>query len=106
MNPTASDLAAMTARGWTWDADFRDFSAFGQIDSQGCPILNLRVRCRGDGDWVAYYGVPGISYGRPDRHPSPLLAADEAEAWLRRVLEPFRLGWLAVAPLDLPPTPS
>ena len=108
MTPSASDIDAMTARGWTWNAEFRYFHAFGLRDDQDRPILSLRVWWRSGGGWVADYGVPDIDYGRFERHPSPLLAADEAEAWLRGVLEPFRFGWLAVGgvPLDLPPTPE
>ena len=96
MTPSASDLAAMTARGWAWSAEHGYFHAFGLRDGQNCPILNLRVEDWDDGDWVACYGVPGIGYEGINHHPSPSLAADEAEAWLRGVLEPFRFGWLKV----------
>ena len=96
-SPTASDLAAMTARGWMWNAEHGEFLALGLLDRQSNPILNLRVRWwHSRGGWVAGYGLPSRDYSQIHHHPSPLLAADEAEAWLRGVLEPFRFGWLKV----------
>lgn len=89
-------LAAMSARGWTWNEEYRHFIAFGALDKQGCPILNLRVGEWNDGTWMAHYGVPGVGYERLIERATPMEAADDAEAWLRKVLAPFSFPWLSV----------
>jgi hypothetical protein len=90
-------LDAMTARGWTWNEEYRQFFAFGARDQQNCPILNMRVSEWEQGVWMANYGVPGIGYGRFTRRSSPLDAAQEAEDWLREVLAPLHFPWLQIA---------
>ena len=94
--PTNDEIETMAARGWTWDQEIRAFVALGARDSRGCPIVGLRVRWWGQADWVASYGVPGIDYSPYVKHATPMEAADEAEAWLRSVLLPFRFPWLGV----------
>jgi hypothetical protein len=86
----------MEARGWMWDDELRMFLALGARDRQDCPIINLRVDEWAPGVWMAHYGVPGIGYERFIGRPTPMAAADEAEAWLRNVLAPLRLPWLNV----------
>ena len=88
----------MAARGWEWDEEVRSFRAAGGQDRQGCPVINLRVSERDSSVWMAHYGTPGIGYESFKRQPTPMAAADEAEAWLREVLAPLRLPWLTVAP--------
>lgn len=87
---------AMIARGWTWNEETRCYTCMGARDQQNCPILNMRVSLWDPGVWVANYGVPGIGYGTYKRHATPMGAADEAEAWLRSVLEPMALPWLNI----------
>jgi hypothetical protein len=94
--PNAEHLEAMTARGWTWDPESRSFLALGARDRQDCPVIGTRVSLWDPGEWVANYGVPGIGYGTFKRHATPIEAAEEAEAWLREVLAPFRFAWLRV----------
>lgn len=94
--PNAEHLEAMTARGWTWDPEYRSFLALGARDRQNCPMISMRVSLWDPGVWVANYGVPGIGYGTFKRHASPMEAAEEAEAWLHEVLTPFRFAWLRV----------
>lgn len=88
----------MEARGWLWNEEWNSFRACGGEDSMGRPMLTMGVGAWGDGAWVAHYGMPGHGYDTLTRHPTPMAAADEAEAWLRKVLAPLRLPWLSVTP--------
>ena len=105
--PNAEHLESMAARGWAWDPESRSFLAIGARDRQDCPILNLRVNEWEPRGWMAHYGVPGIGYGTFKRHATPMEAAEEAEAWLREVLTPFRFAWLRVeaAPFTIQESP-
>ena len=94
--PNAEHLESMAARGWTWDPESRSFRAIGARDRQASPMISMRVSLWESGAWVANYGVPGIGYGTFKRHATPIEAAEEAEAWLREVLTPFRFAWLRI----------
>lgn len=94
--PTHDEIAALESRGWTFDPEYTEFAACGMADRQGNPILVCRLRQMGRGGWVASYGVTGCDYSPYTHRPDPLAAADDAEAWLRSVLAPFRFGWLRV----------
>ena len=96
MTPTPEQIAAMEARGWRWDPEWRDFSIVSSDDTYR---IALRVRPWHDG-WAADYGWTGVSFAPLNEHPDPLTAADEAEAWLRSILAPLasRLPWLHIDP--------
>lgn len=96
MNDDAQ-VAAMLARGWEHDAEMGDYFARG-VDGEH-RVLMLRVRrWSSNGKWMADYGTAGVSFApiRPE-HDDPERAADEAEAWLRRVLSGLRFPWLVGA---------
>lgn len=82
IEPTTETIARMEARGWRWDAQHRRFAA-----------ADMLVFPCGRG-WL--WGR--IQYGISGSHPTPDLAADEAEAWLRGVLAELRFPWLRVEP--------
>lgn len=93
----------MEARGWAWDDEMQSFVALGSRDWRDCPIITLRVSLWRPEVWMAHYGVPGIGYETFKGQPTPMAAADEAEAWLREVLAPLRLPWLKItAPQGTP----
>jgi len=97
MTATPEQIAALQARGWTHDAEYGDFAARAPV---GCGdyALSLRVRLRGE-HWESDYGWTGVSFGNfRAKHPTPIEAADAAEAWLRGVLAGFRFPWLVVTP--------
>ena len=94
MSPTPEQITAMDARGWTWEAWSRSFRPIGMGD---VPVVYLRVRENGDLGWIPSYGAGPIDYSPWEAHADPILAADEAETWLRSVLAPFRFPWLSVA---------
>ena len=96
MKPTPEQIAAMEARGWK--PDEHGFGARAEVpNTQDRYALNLRVWRWGPEGWVADYGWSGVSFSGYTKHPSPLEAADEAEAWLRGVLGGFRFPWLKVS---------
>jgi len=91
MTPTPEEIEAMAARGWTWIPEAR---AFGAPETK-----TVYASVMSDVDsWRASYGTAGIGYGFRDRHASPLLAADEAETWIRGELGKLKFPWLVVAP--------
>ena len=103
--PTAEQIAAMEARGWTWEpceglhVGGTFVAAAGKM-LDGQAIIRMRVVLysrkwpEDAGRWGALYGTPGVGFDRLARWPTPELAADEAEAWLRDVLAQFRFPWL------------
>lgn len=94
--PTTEQIVTMKARGWAWDGRrFRVESGSKGSASGTCPLW-ATVR-RYDIGWIATYGATSHDWsGDMDGHPTPLLAADEAEAWLRVVLAGFAFPWLKV----------
>lgn len=98
LTPTPEQIAAMEARGWAWDG--RSFVANCGTQGPASKMRPLWVRVRPSSDlgWIATYGAAGYDWGDMDNHADPLLAADEAEAWLRSVLAGFRFPWLQVTP--------
>lgn len=87
MSPTPEQIAALTARGWTWDADGRFFRmyAVAHADATGWEHrLFLTVRSTAS-DWIADYGWTGTSFGWA-HSLDPVLAADECERWLVALL--------------------
>lgn len=93
MIPTPEQIAAMKARGWTYDANARAFGCAMNLEGDE-NVFILRVRRMSIGGWIAMYGVPGHSYSTFTAHPDPLLAADEAEGWLRAELSHLTFPWL------------
>jgi hypothetical protein len=100
VKPTPEQITAMEARGWTWLPERGRFRADSANASSGPTryVIGASVYVF-DGAWIASYGWTGVSFDGMDPHPSPLEAADEAEAWLRGVLGGFRFPWLAVSPV-------
>jgi len=98
MKPTPEQIAAMEARGWTWLPERGRFRADSANASSGPPYVIGASVYVFDGAWIASYGWTGVSFDNMDPHPTPLEAADEAEAWLRGVLAGFRFPWLVVGP--------
>ena len=94
MTPTPEQIAAMAERGWTHEG-VRFRASSSQADRNGDYFIRLCVYLY-DGHWFASYGWTGVGFDGMDPHPDPLLAADEAEAWLRGVLAGLRFGWLEV----------
>ena len=96
---TPEQVAAMVARGWDYDAKFDDFAARAPAYKEEY-ALSLRVRrwSRDDVEacWIADFGWSGVSFSAFDKYPTPEAAADEAEAWLARMLAAFRFPWLTV----------
>lgn len=95
MSPTPEQIAAMEARGWTWSPEAGSFSARGPAFEESHEV-SLRVWWWSGRNWVADYGWTGYSFSGYRKHPDPLAAADEAEAWLRGALAGFRFPWLTV----------
>lgn len=89
MMPTPEEIEAMAARGWTWEPEVSGFAA---PDNRAVYAF---VGAYG-GTWVATYGTPGFGYGSRARHASPLLAADEAEAWICAELAKLKFPWLTI----------
>lgn len=107
--PTTETIARMEARGWRWEpcADLHAGGSFvvsAGTMRDGAGVLRMRVVLYSTqwpedaGRWGALYGTPGVGFERLTRHPTPDLAADEAEAWLRGVLADLRFPWLRVGP--------
>lgn len=91
MMPTPEEIEAMAARGWEWSPEAK---GFGTPETKGIyGFVGLYAAT-----WVASYGTPGFGYGSRARHTSPLLAAAEAEAWIRAELGKLKFPWLVVAP--------
>ena len=89
MTPTPEEIEAMAARGWTW---IPEAQAFGLPEAKVVhAAVSLYASC-----WRASYGTQGIGYGSRARHTSPLLAADEAEAWIRGELAKLEFPWLTI----------
>lgn len=90
--PTPEQIAAMEARGWAWNGRrFRAESA--PAGTSGHYVIGATVNHWGDA-WRAVYGWTGVGFDKLTPHDTPLLAADEAEAWLRGVLAGFKFPWL------------
>ena len=86
----------MKRQGWTYDAGSNTYSARASASKDCTYALSIRVFRWSSGEWVADYGWSGVSFSAYNRHPTPELAADEAEAWLRGMLAGFSFPWLEV----------
>lgn len=87
----------MTRQGWTYDAEYDEYSARGPAVPDGSHGISLLVRRHThDRQWMADVGWTGCSFATFQRYPTPELAADEAEAWLRGMLSQFAFPWLEV----------
>ena len=82
---TPEVIAAMLARGWTWcDAGY--FLSFDRTKGRP-PVSGIILPWDISGRmWCASYGTKGVGYDNMAPHPTPMAAADEAEAWFRHVV--------------------
>jgi hypothetical protein len=87
---TPEVIAAMAARGWTHDPKYNDFRCGGgtveAIRDAPTPAIYGWIYPTANKLWMADYGTRGHGWGTMKRHPDPMAAADEAEAWFRHVV--------------------
>lgn len=96
MKPTPEQIAAMEARGWTWQEhpSAPDVTMF----RASAPGLGLMLSVWWDvNTGSGWHWTTNAAIVPNKGKPSPLEAADEAETWLREVLGGFRFPWLKVA---------
>ncbi len=98
MKPTPEQIAAMEARGWTWQEhpSAPDVTMF----RASAPGLGLMLSVWWDvNTGSGWHWTTNAAIVPNKGKPFPIETADEAEAWLRGVLGGFRFPWLAVTRL-------
>jgi hypothetical protein len=93
VSPTPEQIAAMEARGWTWEHIGGGLHMFKARARPICLVLSVWWDANTMRGWQ---WNSSLAWALTPPKPDPLTAADEAEAWLRGVLSGLRFPWLTV----------